>query len=82
MDARNFKAAVNIGYRPTVEEESLVLLEAHILDFNENVYGEKLEIMFRKKIRDELKFDGIDALKSQIESDVERVRTYFDAHSI
>ena len=82
VDARNFKAAVNIGYRPTVEEESLVLLEAHILDFNENVYGEKLEIMFRKKIRDELKFDGIDALKSQIENDVERVRTYFIADSI
>ena len=59
-----------------------MLLEAHILDFNENVYGEKLEIMFRKKIRDELKFDGIDALKSQVESDVERVRTYFDAYSI
>ena len=44
--------------------------------------GKSLKLCFEKKIRDELKFDGIDALKSQIENDVERVRTYFDADSI
>ena len=53
-----------------------MLLEAHILDFKEDVYGQLIEVMFRKKIRDELKFDGIDALKTQIGIDVEEVRIF------
>ena len=54
------------------------LLEVHILDFNEDVYGQLIEVMFRKKIRNELKFDGVDALKTQIGIDVEDVRKYFN----
>ena len=82
LGSLNFKAAVNLGYRPTVDGEKAVLLEAHILDFNEDVYGQLIEVMFRKKIRDELKFDGIDALKTQIGIDVEEVRIFFDEDSV
>jgi riboflavin kinase/FMN adenylyltransferase len=67
-------AAVNIGYRPTVSESGEALLEAHILDFDEDLYGKTIEVIFRCKIREEVKFDGLDALKQQISADVRQVR--------
>lgn len=67
-------AAVNIGYRPTVSEDGEALLEAHILDFDEDLYGKTIEVIFRQKIRDEKKFDGLDALQQQINADVQQVR--------
>ena len=67
-------AAVNIGYRPTVSEDGEALLEAHILDFDEDLYGKTIEVIFRQKIRDEQKFDGLDALKRQMSADVRQVR--------
>ena len=72
-------AAVNIGYRPTVTEDGDALLEAHILDFDEVLYGKNIEIIFRLKLREELKFDGLDALKQQISADVQQVREVFGA---
>lgn len=71
-------AAVNIGYRPTVSETGEALLEAHILDFEDNLYGKQIEVIFRHKIRDEIKFDGLDALKRQMRADVEQVREVLD----
>jgi riboflavin kinase / FMN adenylyltransferase len=70
-------AAVNIGYRPTVAESGDALLEAHILDFNEDLYGKTIEVIFRQKIREELKFSGLDELKQHISADVQRVREIF-----
>ena len=49
-------AAVNIGYRPTVTESGEALLEAHILDFNEDLYGKTIEVIFRQKIRERQSF--------------------------
>ena len=74
---RYHPAAVNIGYRPTVTESGEALLEAHILDFNEDLYGKTIEVIFRQKIREELKFSGLDELKRQIGEDVEQVREIF-----
>ncbi len=70
-------AAVNIGYRPTLTESGDALLEAHILDFNEDLYGKTIEVIFRHKIREEIKFSGLDELKRQISADVEQVREIF-----
>ncbi len=70
-------AAVNIGYRPTVTESGDALLEAHILDFNEDLYGKTIEVIFRQKIREEIRFSGLDELKRQISADVEKVRELF-----
>lgn len=70
-------AAVNIGYRPTVTESGEALLEAHILDFNEDLYGKTIEVIFRQKIREETKFSGLEALKQQISADVEQVREIY-----
>lgn len=70
-------AAVNIGYRPTITEQGNALLEAHILDFDEVLYGKTIEVIFRAKLRDEIKFANLDALKQQIEVDVAQVRQMF-----
>ncbi len=71
---RYHPAAVNIGYRPTISECGSALLEAHILDFNEDLYGKVIEVIFREKIREEVKFESLEALTQQISADVDRVR--------
>lgn len=67
-------AATNIGVRPTVADAKLVV-EAHLLDFDREIYGQELELEFVARIRDEQKFSGLEALKAQIAEDVEKVRT-------
>lgn len=77
VDGRCYAAAVNIGYRPTVSSQRQALLEAHLLEFSGDLYGRQLEVVFRCKIRDEQKFDSLEALKRQIDLDVQQVREYF-----
>ncbi len=64
------KALVNIGYRPSFKTEKVVSIEVHILDFNENIYGEEMKITFHRKIRNEKKFESVDALIDQINQDI------------
>ena len=78
MVDRYYPAAVNIGYRPTVTEDGEALLEAHILDFADDLYGKTIEVIFRHKIRDEQKFADLEELKAQISADVDQVRTHFE----
>lgn len=68
----------NLGRRPTVEHEGARrLLEIHLFDFDRDVYGEQLEAEFVSYIREEKKFDSVDELKLQIESDVQQVKQMF-----
>ena len=60
----------NIGARPTVDG-ARTFLEIYIFDFNADIYGQLLEIQFLHKLRDEKRFDSIDALKAQIARDIE-----------
>lgn len=76
-----YDAAVNVGFRPTFGGDEL-LIEAFILDFEEDIYGVDLSLEFVEYTRPELKFSGVDDLVSRIEDDVaesrivlERVRT-------
>ncbi len=73
---RRVPAAVNIGIAPTLQHDHPVL-EAHLLDFDENIVGEPIEIIFHKRIRPEKKFESIDALMVAIDNDVNQVRQYF-----
>lgn len=68
------QAAVNIGYRPTVTDSGDALLEAHILDFDEDLYGKTIEVIFHEKLREEQKFESLAELKRQISADVHQVR--------
>jgi len=53
------------------------LLEVHIFDFDEEIYGKLLTVTFLSKVRDERKFDGLDSLKNQIEQDISETREWF-----
>ncbi|HEX6384370.1 MAG TPA: bifunctional riboflavin kinase/FAD synthetase [Anaerolineae bacterium] len=66
-------AATNVGIRPTVDGRQLTV-EAHLLDFDGDLYGQELRLEFMSYIRPELKFSGLDALKAQIQADVAEVR--------
>jgi riboflavin kinase/FMN adenylyltransferase len=49
----------------------------HLLDFDDDLYGRRIDVRFRKKVREEQKFDSIDLLKEQIHRDVNTAREYF-----
>ncbi len=66
----------NIGVRPTVGGEPRYLLEVHLFDFGDDIYGRHAEVEPRLKLRDEKKFDSFDELKAQIGRDAEAAREY------
>jgi len=70
-------AVANLGVRPTIAGVPKLSLEVHVLDFNENLYDKHVHVEFFHKIRDEMKFDGLDALKARIAKDVEIARSFF-----
>lgn len=72
-----FIAATNVGVRPTIEGARRISIEPHILDFDRDIYGETIRVEFIEFIRDEQKFDGLEALKGQISADIQTVRTIF-----
>jgi len=73
QNQRKFKAATNVGTRPTVNGKTITV-EAHLLDFDEDIYGEEMRLEFINRVRSEMKFDGLDALKTQIQADVKQIR--------
>ena len=78
VDGATHRAAVNIGLRPTVAEaEPTLHVEAHLLDFEGDLYGEELTLTFVGKLRDEKPFDSLAALKAQIEKDIVQARYLF-----
>jgi riboflavin kinase/FMN adenylyltransferase len=64
-----YSGIANFGMRPTFNKNSPIL-EAHIFDFDEDIYGDEIEVIFHSKIRDEKKFDGIKELLNQISLDI------------
>jgi riboflavin kinase / FMN adenylyltransferase len=67
-------AAISIGVRPTFEQDGELLVEAHLLDFDGDLYGESVRIVFLEWLRDELRFDSTDDLVEQMRRDIEQVR--------
>lgn len=68
-----FKGVANIGYSPTFDDKGFAV-EVHILDFNDNIYGQKIYVNFVKRIRDEIKFSDISDLIDQIKKDIVKAR--------
>lgn len=71
-----FEGVANMGKRPTING-TMQLLEVHLFDFAQNLYGEQVEVEFCHKIRDEIKFPSFEALKVQIAQDVETAKDFF-----
>ena len=67
-----YKAVMNIGYRPTVNDEKELRLEVHIFSFEQDIYGQQLNVEFIERIRAEKKFDSFEELKKQISVDCEK----------
>lgn len=67
-------AVASLGYRPTVEDEGRALLEVYLFDFAGDLYGKLLTVELLHKLRDEEKFDSLDALKTQIARDCDDAR--------
>lgn len=74
----SYQGVANVGTRPTVSNSLEAVLEVHVFDFNQDLYTKKIRVTFREKIRDEIKFDSIDALKKQIHEDFSAGRQYFE----
>lgn len=74
---KTLKGVANIGIRPTVAGLVKPILEVHVLDFNGNLYGQRLSVQPLKKLREEKKFSSLDELKENIARDVDRAREFF-----
>ncbi|MBQ8745860.1 MAG: adenosylhomocysteinase [Rikenellaceae bacterium] len=68
-DGREFQAMANLGHRPTVTDCGALWLEANLFDFDEEIYGRMIEVNLVQKIRDERRFESIDALRQQLTKD-------------
>ena len=75
IDSKVYHAVINVGKRPTIGDLKKDLVEAHILDFDEDIYGKIIDVFFLRRIRNEKKFDSLDELKIQIKKDCEFVHS-------
>jgi len=76
-DGRVVNGVANVGMRPTVGGLKKPILEVHIFDFNEDLYGQDLAVEFKHKLRDEKKFDSLEQLKEQIYRDRDTAKQWF-----
>lgn len=80
FQGRLVAGVANIGKRPTVDGTKNVL-EVHLLDFNESLYGELVQVFFLHKLRNEVKFTTVDALITQIHNDIAAATAYLDLNT-
>ena len=76
---RDWPSVTNVGTRPTVYAEHPRLVESHVLGFERDIYGERVELELLRRLRGEHKFDSVEALRGQIGRDVAAAREYFAA---
>jgi len=69
LENDKYKGMLNIGFKPTFETGQAFTIEVHILDFDQEIYGKQLKILFKKRLRSEKKFDSKEALVAQLEID-------------
>jgi riboflavin kinase/FMN adenylyltransferase len=71
------QGVASLGTRPAVKEQGIQLLETHLFDFSDDLYGQRVQVELLHKFRDETSFKDIDALRNQIERDAQNARDYF-----
>jgi riboflavin kinase/FMN adenylyltransferase len=69
LGGNTLRGVANIGYSPTFDDH-VFTVEVHLIEFNQDIYGQKIRVNFIKRIRDEKKFDSLEALSDQIKRDV------------
>ena len=76
-DGASYAAVTNVGTRPTVNNGTDITVEASLLDYDGDLFGKTLRLEFFSHLRDEIRFDSLDALRAQIAADAETTRRYF-----
>ena len=76
-DGRSFAGVTNVGTRPTVSDSDAVSVETFLIDFDGDLYGQQIRLDFYRRLRPEKKFDSVDALRREIEHNIDQTRTYF-----
>jgi FAD synthase len=75
VEGVRYRAAINIGINPTfTPDKETPNVEAHLLDFDRDLYGQEMTLEFVSRLRDELKFQSVDALLEQIHADIAQAR--------
>jgi len=75
---RTYPGVANVGVRPTVSGSNKPILEVHLFDFAEAIYGSSVSVTFYRKLRDEQKFASLEALQTQLQIDIAQARNYFN----
>jgi riboflavin kinase / FMN adenylyltransferase len=75
-------SVTNVGTRPTVDASGRTVIETHIFDLDRDLYGHTIRIGFVQRLRDERKFESLDALRAQIDADCRRARVLFNRLSL
>ena len=78
VDGKTYMGVTNIGCKPTVSKEEVIGVETYIDNFNQDVYGEKIVVSFLQFIRPEQKFDSIEELREQMQSDIQVSRKLYN----
>ncbi len=77
IDGLELEGVANVGTRPTVDGGSKVVLETYLFDFDKEIYGRYVEVRFKQKIRDEIRFQSLEQLKARIKKDVTEAKNIF-----
>lgn len=72
----------NVGVRPTATSRGRARLEVHLFDWTQNCYGAHIRVHFLHKLREEHKFESLDALRAQIARDAQAAREWFESHPV
>ncbi|MBI5713636.1 MAG: bifunctional riboflavin kinase/FAD synthetase [Chloroflexi bacterium] len=74
LNNQTYNAVTNIGVRPTFDSQMSLSVEAHLLDFDQDIYGQTISLDFIARLRQEKKFNGVNELVAQIKSDIEQAK--------
>lgn len=78
INNKTYYSMTNVGYNPTVNSDNEIKIETYILDFNEELYGKEISILFLEKMREEIKFANLEELTEQLKKDKKIAEDYFE----
>lgn len=79
-DGRRFPGVTNVGTRPTVSDSGAVSVETYLLGFDGDLYGQELRLEFCRRLRGEVKFDSLEALRDEIRRNIRQAEAYFEEY--
>lgn len=77
-----YTAMIGLGYNPTVKDDRIVSIEAHIFDFDQDIYDQRMQFLFKHYIRPEMKFENLEGLMKQLKADDIECRAIFKNQTV